>query len=85
MKGNGRMPPRGAMLALCLVLLAFCFSPLAQSAATLYLKDLAIGNILVAHGYSNDMFRARQDAIPSWRNASSTSCWKAGTPLNWPT
>jgi spermidine/putrescine transport system substrate-binding protein len=27
-----------------------------------YIKDLAIGNIWVAHGYSNDMFRAQQDA-----------------------
>jgi len=27
-----------------------------------YIKDLAVGNIWVAHGYSNDMFRAQQDA-----------------------
>ena len=27
-----------------------------------YIKDLAIGNIWVAQGYSNDMFRARADA-----------------------
>ena len=27
-----------------------------------YIKDLAIGNLWVAHGYSNDMFRAREDA-----------------------
>lgn len=27
-----------------------------------YIKDLAIGNIWVAHGYSNDMFRASADA-----------------------
>lgn len=27
-----------------------------------YIKDLAIGNIWVAHGYSSDMFRARADA-----------------------
>lgn len=27
-----------------------------------YIKDLAIGSIWVAHGYSNDMFRAREDA-----------------------
>jgi spermidine/putrescine transport system substrate-binding protein len=27
-----------------------------------YIKDLAVGNIWVAHGYSSDMFRARADA-----------------------
>lgn len=27
-----------------------------------YIKELAVGNIWVAHGYSNDMFRAREDA-----------------------
>lgn len=27
-----------------------------------YIKDLAIGNLWVAHGYSSDMFRAREDA-----------------------
>lgn len=27
-----------------------------------YIKDLAIGTIWVAHGYSNDMYRAREDA-----------------------
>lgn len=27
-----------------------------------YIKDLAIGSIWVAHGYSNDMYRAQQDA-----------------------
>lgn len=27
-----------------------------------YIKDLAVGNIWVAHGYSNDMFRAEADA-----------------------
>lgn len=27
-----------------------------------YIKDLAIGNIWVAHGYSSDMYRAREDA-----------------------
>lgn len=32
-----------------------------------YIKDLAIGNIWVAHGYSNDMFRAREDARESGR------------------
>lgn len=32
-----------------------------------YIKDLAIGNIWVAHGYSNDMFRARADARAAHR------------------
>ena len=32
-----------------------------------YIKDLAIGNIWVAHGYSNDMFRAQQDAQAAQR------------------
>ncbi|MBI2308196.1 MAG: spermidine/putrescine ABC transporter substrate-binding protein [Rhodocyclales bacterium] len=32
-----------------------------------YIKDLAIGNIWVAHGYSNDMFRAQQDAAAARR------------------
>jgi len=32
-----------------------------------YIKDLAIGNIWVAHGYSNDMFRAQQDALAAGR------------------
>ena len=32
-----------------------------------YIKDLAIGNIWVAHGYSNDMFRAREDAHAAGR------------------
>jgi spermidine/putrescine transport system substrate-binding protein len=32
-----------------------------------YIKDLAIGNIWVAHGYSNDMFRAREDARSAGR------------------
>jgi spermidine/putrescine transport system substrate-binding protein len=32
-----------------------------------YIKDLAIGNIWVAHGYSNDMFRAREDARSAHR------------------
>lgn len=32
-----------------------------------YIKDLAIGNIWVAHGYSNDMFRARADARAAGR------------------
>ncbi|TLD44559.1 MAG: Putrescine-binding periplasmic protein SpuD [Accumulibacter sp.] len=27
-----------------------------------YIKDLAVGNIWVAHGYSSDMYRAQQDA-----------------------
>lgn len=32
-----------------------------------YIKDLAIGTIWVAHGYSNDMFRAREDAKAAHR------------------
>jgi spermidine/putrescine transport system substrate-binding protein len=32
-----------------------------------YIKELAIGNIWVAHGYSNDMFRARADALAAGR------------------
>jgi spermidine/putrescine transport system substrate-binding protein len=32
-----------------------------------YIKDLAIGNIWVAHGYSSDMFRAQQDARSAGR------------------
>jgi spermidine/putrescine transport system substrate-binding protein len=32
-----------------------------------YIKDLAIGNIWVAHGYSSDMFRAQQDALEAKR------------------
>lgn len=32
-----------------------------------YIKDLAIGNIWVAHGYSNDMYRAQQDAVAAHR------------------
>jgi spermidine/putrescine transport system substrate-binding protein len=32
-----------------------------------YIKDLAVGNIWVAHGYSNDMFRAREDARAAGR------------------
>ncbi|MDK9723764.1 MAG: spermidine/putrescine ABC transporter substrate-binding protein [Sterolibacteriaceae bacterium MAG5] len=33
-----------------------------------YIKDLAVGNIWVAHGYSNDMFRAREDARAAGRS-----------------
>jgi spermidine/putrescine transport system substrate-binding protein len=32
-----------------------------------YIKELALGNIWVAHGYSNDMFRAAEDARASRR------------------
>ena len=32
-----------------------------------YIKDLAIGTVWVAHGYSNDMFRAQQDAAAAQR------------------
>jgi spermidine/putrescine transport system substrate-binding protein len=32
-----------------------------------FIKDLAIGTIWVAHGYSSDMFRAQQDALEAKR------------------
>ncbi|WP_300454343.1 spermidine/putrescine ABC transporter substrate-binding protein [Accumulibacter sp.] len=32
-----------------------------------YIKDLALGNIWVAHGYSSDMYRAQQDALEAGR------------------
>ena len=32
-----------------------------------YIKDLAIGTLWVAHGYSNDMYRAQQDAAAAQR------------------
>ncbi len=32
-----------------------------------YIKDLAIGNIWVAQGYSSDMYRAQQDALDAGR------------------
>jgi spermidine/putrescine transport system substrate-binding protein len=32
-----------------------------------YIKDLAVGNLWVAHGYSCDMFRAREDAKDAGR------------------
>ncbi len=32
-----------------------------------YIKDLAIGTLWVAHGYSNDMWRAQQDAAAAGR------------------
>lgn len=32
-----------------------------------YIKDLAIGTLWVAHGYSNDMYRAREDAKAAGR------------------
>jgi spermidine/putrescine transport system substrate-binding protein len=32
-----------------------------------YIKDLAVGNIWVAHGYSSDMYRAQQDALDARR------------------
>jgi spermidine/putrescine transport system substrate-binding protein len=35
---------------------------------TSYVKELAVGNIWVAHGYSNDMFQAAQDAKNTARN-----------------
>jgi spermidine/putrescine transport system substrate-binding protein len=35
--------------------------------ASSYIKELTIGNIWLAHGYSNDMFQAQQDALKSAR------------------
>ncbi len=35
--------------------------------ASSYIKELTIGNIWVAHGYSNDMFQAAQDAAKAHR------------------
>jgi spermidine/putrescine transport system substrate-binding protein len=35
-----------------------------------YIKELAIGNIWVAHGYSNDMYRAAEDARSAGRRFS---------------
>ena len=35
--------------------------------ASSYIKELTIGNIWVAHGYSNDMFQAAQDATKAKR------------------
>lgn len=32
-----------------------------------YIKELTLGNIWVAHGYSNDMYQAQQDAIKAKR------------------
>ncbi len=35
--------------------------------ASSYIKELTVGNIWVAHGYSNDMFQAQQDALRARR------------------
>jgi len=35
--------------------------------ASSYIKELTVGNIWLAHGYSNDMFQARADAIKAGR------------------
>ncbi len=35
--------------------------------ASSYIKELTVGNIWVAHGYSNDMFQARADAAAAGR------------------
>jgi len=37
---------------------------------TSYIRELAVGNLWVAHGYSNDMFQAAQDAKKTGRNFS---------------
>jgi spermidine/putrescine transport system substrate-binding protein len=36
--------------------------------ASSYIKELTVGNIWLAHGYSNDMFQAQQDALKAGRN-----------------
>ncbi len=47
-----------------------------------YIKDLAIGNIWVAHGFSIEMFRARVDAMAARRrshrvhDAKEARCWR---------
>ncbi|MDR2244280.1 MAG: spermidine/putrescine ABC transporter substrate-binding protein [Burkholderiales bacterium] len=41
--------------------------------ASSYIKELTIGNIWVAHGYSNDMFQADQDAKAAGRPFSIAS------------
>lgn len=45
--------------------------------ASSYIKELTIGNITLAHGYSNDMFQAAQDA----RNAKRPFTIGYSTPL----
>jgi spermidine/putrescine transport system substrate-binding protein len=35
--------------------------------ASSYIKELTVGNIWLAHGYSNDMFQAQQDALGAQR------------------
>lgn len=35
--------------------------------AASYIKELTVGNIWLAHGYSNDMYTARQDALKAGR------------------
>jgi len=37
---------------------------------TSYIRELAVGNLWVAHGYSNDMFQAAQDAKKTGRHFS---------------
>jgi spermidine/putrescine transport system substrate-binding protein len=41
--------------------------------ASSYIKELTIGNIWLAHGYSNDMFQAAQDAVNAKRPFSIAS------------
>jgi spermidine/putrescine transport system substrate-binding protein len=38
--------------------------------ASSYIKELTLGNIWVAHGYSNDMFQANADAVKAGRGFS---------------
>ncbi|MEO8766819.1 MAG: spermidine/putrescine ABC transporter substrate-binding protein [Nitrosospira sp.] len=50
---------------------------------TSYIKELAIGNLWVAHGYSNDMFRAALDAKNTGRKFTiGYSAPKEGTVLS---
>lgn len=48
-----------------------------------YIKELTVGNIWVAHGYSNDMFQAQQDAKAAKRAfALNYSLQKEGNTLS---
>ena len=48
-----------------------------------YIKELTVGNIWVAHGYSSDMFQAQQDAKAAKRNFTlSYALQKEGNTLS---